>query len=102
MLSRMGYVLLDQDSLTGNVYNMQFCSSVTTYHNRLLAVAWMMIQAETFIIDGTFMPIDDREELHRREVLSHTLSRGFQFVRARLGETDGRGEDMQEQSMDMK
>ena len=98
MITRMGAVLLDYDVLTCDVYNMQFICSVASYHNRLLMVAWKMIDDELLVIDGTDLAFDQRLDDYRKDVIKHTYSRGFSFVRARLGEDEGRGETTRAES----
>ena len=89
---RIGQLVFREDELTGKVYNMEFVCNVTQYHNRLLSTAWDMIDEELVIIDGSELPVDGRMEEYRQDVLRHTYSRGFVFVRARLNEDDGKGE----------
>jgi hypothetical protein len=98
LFSRMGTVMFDEDVLTGEVYNLSFICDVTSYHNRLLGTAWDMINTEAVIIDGSLLPVDVEMEEYRQDVMKHTYSRGFTFVRARLGEDEGIGEKARQAS----
>ena len=101
LFSRIVSVSWNEDTLTGETYNLQFICDVTSYHNRLLGTAWEMIQEETVIIDGSLTPEDVELDEYRRDVLKHTYSRGSTFTRARLAEDVGIGLEARNKSARM-
>ena len=109
LFTRIGTVMFREDTLTCVVYNLQFIAEIPSYHNRLLAEAWKMISSELEIIDGTFMEEEEEEEEElqrlddfRRDVVRHTYSRGYSFVRSRLGEDSGPGVGEKEQDESLR
>ena len=102
VISRMGTTAFDEDTLTGEVYNMEFIANVNSYHNRLLATAWELLDDIVILPRSSLDPVQlQRYNEHAVDVVKHTYSRGFSFVRARLGEDQGRGEADREESTDL-
>ena len=81
---------------------MEFIANIPSYHNKLLATAWQMVDEETTCIDGTMIDADNDDERmyaeHRKACVAITYSRGWTFVRAQLGEDNGQGQIARDRS----
>ena len=101
-MTRAGTNLFGGDRLSCQTFNLQFCCDIPTYQNKLLAVAWEMLQEELNIIEDGEGLIPDIFAGTRKDIARHTFSRGNSFIRARVGEEDGRGEEQQNMSRGWK
>jgi len=73
-----------EDEKVGNIYAVHYVTHLHSHQVTLLRTLWHMVDDELEIFDGRIHPVDPRHAQHLSEIISHTILRERDHVRARV------------------